>query len=100
MPRPEKSHTNDDNSQEDFTQLIDGKKVVALPNDTRPRQPDGSYVFVRDETAKTIEVSIQAPFKAQSCLLMLPRRTKARKTSSPTTPKSSPSKQNPDPILA
>ncbi|KAI4685735.1 uncharacterized protein J4E88_003570 [Alternaria novae-zelandiae] len=56
MPRPEKPHMNDDiNSQEDFTQLVDGKKVVALPNDTPPRHPDGSYVFVRDETAKTIE---------------------------------------------
>jgi len=91
---------NDDNSQEDFTQLVDGKKVVALPNDTLPRHPDGSYVFVRDETAKTIEVSIQAPVKAQSYILTLPCRTKAHKTSSPTTPKSSPSKQNPDPILA
>ncbi|KAI4638486.1 hypothetical protein J4E93_010040 [Alternaria ventricosa] len=56
MPLPRKPHMNDDvNSQEDFTQLVDGKKVVALPNDTRPRHPDGSYVFVRDETAKTIE---------------------------------------------
>ena len=77
MPHPEKSHMNDDNSQTDFTQLVSGKEVVALPNDTLPRHPDGSYVFVRDETAKTIEVSILAPFKVQSCILTLPRRTKA-----------------------
>ncbi|KAI4681930.1 hypothetical protein J4E81_009691 [Alternaria sp. BMP 2799] len=55
MPPPGKPHINDENSQEDFTQLVDGKKVVALPNDTPLRHPDGSYVFVRDETAKTIE---------------------------------------------
>ena len=67
MPRPEKPHMNDDNSQEDFTQLVDGKKVVALPNDTPLRHPDGSYVFVRDETAKTIEVNI--PPRHLSCLI-------------------------------
>jgi len=101
MPRPEKPHMNDDvKSQEDFTQLVDGKKVVALPNDTPLRHPDGSYVFIRDKTAKTIEVSIQAPLITRSCILTLLRRAKATKTSSPTTPKSSPSKQNPDRILA
>jgi len=57
MPHPEKPQMNNDNSQGDFTQLVDGKKVVALPNDILPRHPDGSYVFFRDETAKTIEVS-------------------------------------------
>ncbi|KAI4942793.1 hypothetical protein J4E91_009712 [Alternaria rosae] len=44
-----------DSVNDDFTQLVNGNKVIALPNDALQRHPEDSYLFVRTETAKSIE---------------------------------------------
>lgn len=58
MPRSGRPQMNDVASQNDFTQLVNGDKVIALPNDALQRHPEDSYLFVHTETAKSIEVSI------------------------------------------
>jgi hypothetical protein len=58
MSHPQQIQTNDITSQEDsFIQLVSGKKVIILPNDTASKKPEDEYVLVRTAKVAAIEVS-------------------------------------------